>query len=409
MAISNHEQVDRALTLLGQGLYPYVEREMQAVYRNRWLTAAKSCLTEDYTLKRGIEKTLREEVYALLKVMSKQWEEVFKKNQNLGYPERALVNELIEVRHKWAHKSTFSTDDTYRALDSIARLLKAVSASEEADSVEKHKQEVLRIVFREQIRYETRPTASVSIAEEARLRERLDEILKKLPFQDASLLQRALTHRSYIYENPNSGEDNERLEFLGDAILTFLSGEYLYRSYPEMREGEMTPLRSRLVDKPQLAKFATDLEIGRCIRLGKGAEIEGGRTNSSLLSNTFEAIIGAYFLDSGVEAVRDFMEPLFTQAKENKNPKSLPEPKNPLDSKSRFQQWALANIEENPQRQVPKYITSRSGGADNAPEFIAKVFVGEKEYGEGRGRSRKDAEKCAAEDALAKLKRRGLL
>jgi ribonuclease-3 len=410
MAISNHEQVDRALTLLGQGLYPYVEREMQAVYRNRWLTAAKSCLTEDYTLKRGIEKTLREEVYALLKVMSKQWEEVFKKNQNLGYPERALVNELIEVRHKWAHKSTFSTDDTYRALDSIARLLKAVSASEEADSVEKHKQEVLRIVFREQIRYETRPTASVSIAEEARLRERLDEILKKLPFQDASLLQRALTHRSYIYENPNSGEDNERLEFLGDAILTFLSGEYLYRSYPEMREGEMTPLRSRLVDKPQLAKFATDLEIGRCIRLGKGAEIEGGRTNSSLLSNTFEAIIGAYFLDSGVEAVRNFVEPLFTEAIKNPAfPEFNADSNNFVDSKGRFQKWALGNIDENPQRQVPKYITSRSGGADNAPEFIAKVFVGEKEYGEGRGRSRKDAEKCAAEDALAKLKRRGLL
>jgi ribonuclease-3 len=406
MAISNHEQVDRALTLLGQGLYPYVEREMQAVYRNRWLTVAKSCLSDDYTLKRGIEKTLREEVYALLKVMSKQWEEVFKKN--LGYAERALVSELIEVRHKWAHKSAFFTQDTYRALDSITRLLKAVSATDAADTVEKQKQEVLRILSQEQTRYETRPASRVSLGEETLIRERLAEILKIVPFQDASLLQSALTHRSYIYENPNSSEDNERLEFLGDAVLTFLSGEYLYRRYPEMREGQLTPKRSRLVDKFQLAKFATQLELGNWMRLGKGAEQEGGRINPSFLSNTFEALIGAYFLDSGIEAVRDFVEPLFAQAeaiKDPNSPENNDDSNNLVDSKGRFQQVVLANIDSTP----PKYVTVQEGGLPHAPEFIAKVFVGEKKYGQGRGHSKKEAEKRAAEDALAKLKKQGLV
>lgn len=404
MAISNQEQLDRALTLLGQGLYPFVEREMQAVYRNRWLTAAKSCLFEDYTIKRGIEKTLREDVYALLKVISKQWEEVFKKK--LGDAERALVSELIEVRHNWAHKSIFSTDDTYRALDSIVRLLKAVSASEAANSAEKQKQEVLRILSQDKIRYEVPLGSSVYLNEEAFIRERLDEILKILPFQDASLLQAALTHRSYIYENPKTGEDNERLEFLGDALLTFLSGKYLYHHYPEMSEGQLTPLRSKLVDKPQLAKFATELNIGKWMRLGRGEAASGGYTKPSLLSNTFEAIIGAYFLDSGIEAVSGFVEPLFTLVADSLvSHQANTDIKNFGNFKSQFQQWALANenISKNPQRLVPKYITSRFGGTDDTPVFTSKVFVGEQEYGEGKGRSGKEAEKRAAEAALKKV------
>lgn len=222
MAISNHEQVGRALTFLRQGLYPYVEREMQAVYGDRWLTAATSVLPYDHTLKRRTEEVMREDVSALLTVMSRQWDSVFK--QNLSYAERALVSELIEVRNRWAHKPTFSTDDTYRGLDSIARLLKAISALE-ADTVEKQKQEVLRILSQEQTRYENRRIS----AEESRIRERFDELLKQLPFQDASLLHRALTHRSYLYENPREvSEDNERLEFLGDAVLGFLSSEFMY-------------------------------------------------------------------------------------------------------------------------------------------------------------------------------------
>lgn len=400
MAISNHERVGRALTLLGQGLYPYVEREMQAVYGEGWLTTAKSCLPDHQTSKRNPEDILREDVSALPTVMSRHWDKVFKKKQ--GHAERSLLGELIEVRNKWAHQSPFSTDDTYRALDSIVRLLKAVSASE-ADIVEKQKQEVLRILSQEQVRQENRRSSNVSIAEQSRIRERLAEILKQIPFQDASLLNLALTHRSYLYENPRAGDDNERLEFLGDAVLGFLSSEFIYNLDSELNEAQLTRLRSELVDEKQLAKFAMDLDIGKWMRLGKGAEADGGRKNSLLLSNTFEAIIGAYFLDSGIEVVRNFMEPMFSVvAKDLVSSEFDPNSNILVDSKNQFQQWAQIKL-----GQVPQYFITKESGPPHAKEFAVEVRVGNKNYGKGSGRNRKDAEKRAAENAIAKLKKEG--
>ncbi|WP_293159468.1 ribonuclease III family protein [Okeania sp. SIO2C9] len=133
-----------------------------------------------------------------------------------------------------------------------------------------------------------------------------------MSFQDASLLQLALIHRTYLYENPTEvSVDNNRLEFLGDALLNFLSGEYLYRKYQKMTEGEMTQKRSSLVDNQQLAKFTIDLNLGQFILLSKGEESQGGRENNSLLSDAFEAIIGAYYIDYGIEAVRNFLVPIF--------------------------------------------------------------------------------------------------
>ncbi len=401
MAINNHERVGRALAILGQGLYPYVEREMQAVHKEKWLTIAETCLPDHQTSKRSPQDLLREDVSALLIVMSKQWEKLFKKNKSLGQSERALINELIDVRNKWAHQSPFSPDDTYRALDSIIRLIKAVSAPG-VEILEKQKHEVLRILM-DPTRYENRPPS----AEDSRIRNELTELLKRLPFQNASLLNLALTHRSYLYENPKEvNEDNECLEFLGDALLGFLSSEFLYRSGSVKNEGQLTHLRSKLVDEEQLAKFSVALDIGKWIRLGKGEVASGGRTKSSLLSNTFEAIVGAYFLDSGIEAVRDFVEPLFELAakefvvfESNFNAKGVVNPKNI------FQEWVQTNIGPTP----PKYVTVQAGGEAHAPEFLAKVLVGEKEYGEGRGRNKKDAEKRAAENALANLKKRGLM
>ena len=285
MAITNHEQVGRALKLLGKGLYPYIEREMKRVYKEGWLTEAKSSLNDDYK-KRDLAKNLREDVHPLLALMLKQWEKVFK--ENLGHASRALVSELHETRNNWAHQSPFSTDDAYRTLDSIARLLKNISAPE-ADivEIEKQKQEVLIILSKEQARYEV-SHPSVSSAEESRIREKLAEILKLLPFQNACLLNTALTHRSYFYENPKYvREDNERLEFLGDAVLTFLSSEFLYNFDSEKDEGTMTRLRSKLVDEKQLAEFANDLDIGKWMRLGKGETESQGNTKLSLLSNYF--------------------------------------------------------------------------------------------------------------------------
>lgn len=393
MAISNHERIGKALNLLCQGLYPYVERQMRTVHSD-WLKVAISNLPEHQTSKREAAVILREDVSAVLIIMSKQWESVFKKK--LGHAERSLVGELIEVRNKWAHQTRFSTDDTYRALDSITRLLKAVSASQ-IDTVEKHKQEVLRILSQEQTRQETR---SVSV-EETKVRKKLAELLEQLPFQNACLLNLALTHRSYFYENPREvRDDNERLEFLGDAVLNFICSDFLFNFDSQINEAELTRIRSKLVDEEQLANFAKSLDLGRWMRLGRGAITEGGNTNSLLLSNTFEAIVGAYFLDSGIEAVRTFLEALFADAvKELITAESGTNSSHLLDAKNRFQQWVQLNVGPI----IPKYSTIKEDGPAHAKEFTVQVYVNGKVYGKGTGRSKKDAEKRAAEEALNKI------
>lgn len=153
MTISNRERVGRALDLLKDGLYPFVEREMRSVYSDKWLVAATPFVSEDRTLRRNVEQILKQDISELLKLMSNQWREVFKKT--LGSAERSLVGELIATRNCWAHNDPFSTDDAYRALDSVSRLLTAISALE-ADEVDKQKQELLRVRFAEQARRETR-------------------------------------------------------------------------------------------------------------------------------------------------------------------------------------------------------------------------------------------------------------
>ncbi|MDJ0510847.1 MAG: ribonuclease III [Crocosphaera sp.] len=223
-----------------------------------------------------------------------------------------------------------------------------------------------------------------------------------LTFRDEKLLRRALTHRSYVHENPRETEDNERLEFLGDAILTFLSGEYLYKFYPEMAEDQMTRRRAALVDEKQLAKFALEVGLDFRMRLGRGAIQEGGFQNPNLLSSTFEAIVGAYYLDkdSNLEMVRPHVEKLF-----NSVPDDVVESRSNIDSKNLFQQWVQGNWKTQP----PKYKTVKADGSEHHPEFLSQVFVDDKMYGEGRGRSKKDAEKKAASDALSRVKKLGLV
>lgn len=409
MVVSNRERIGKALDSLHQGLYSYVEQKMQASHGHTWMKKAASYLREYQKAKQPAENIIRQDVSVLLTIVNREWDKTFK--QSLSQPDRALVNELIEIRNQWAHQFTFSTDDTYRAVDSVLRLLRSMSASQVSDvekqvsDVEKQKQEVLRALSQEQARQEIH-YVSVLPAEEARIRERLDELLKRIPFQKAYLLNQALTHRSYKYENPNTGEDNEQLEFIGDALLTFLSGDYLYKRNPALREGSLTNLRSDLVDKPQLAKFAAELELGKWMRLGKGEDNSGGRSKPSLLSNVFESVIGAYYLDSGVEAVRDFIEPFFEKVV---NDLSIAQTQDSVSHsidnvKGRFQQVVLSDaFAENPERKPPEYKTIRSGGTDNIPEFTSVVYVAGNEYGSGKDGSTKKAEKQAARDALRKL------
>jgi len=398
MAMNNNERVGNALNFLCQRLYPYVEQQMQESYGERWLAKAQDCLANHKIPKRKIiDNILREDVLLLLSVMSKQWDNVFKKH--LTPFENALVIELIEVRNNWAHNSSFSSEDTYRALGSIAKLLKAISASEaDIKEVEKQKQDVMRLlVAQEQTRHETKSSS----AEESRCRASLAELLQTLNFQDASLLNQALTHRSFLFENPKeASEDNELLEFLGDALLTFLSAEYLYRDYSNKSEGELTRIRSALVDKAQLAKFAIEFDIGKWMRLSKSAVTSGGRTKDTLLSNTFEAVIGAYLLDSGIEAVREFVEPLFTSVVEDLlSPTPDIDSKHLVDSKNRFQEWVHRNIGSI----LPQYITINEAGPSHAKEFTVELRVNDEVYGQATASTKKDAEKLAAEAALKKI------
>lgn len=127
-----------------------------------------------------------------------------------------------------------------------------------------------------------------------------------LKFKDWLLLSRALTHRSYLNEHPEAIEDNERLEFLGDAVLDFLVAVWLYHRYPEMPEGDLTRMRSALVHTEQLAEFARRIGLGRALRLGRGEAQAGGRDRPSLLCDTFEALIGAIYLDQGLKPSRRF-------------------------------------------------------------------------------------------------------
>ncbi|MBD2177309.1 ribonuclease III [Pseudanabaena sp. FACHB-1998] len=225
---------------------------------------------------------------------------------------------------------------------------------------------------------------------------------KLLIFNDEKLLRRALTHRSFVNESFDESGHNERLEFLGDAILNFISGEYLYEQNPEMAEDEMTRRRSALVDEKQLARFATEVGLDFRIRLGEGAKREGGYTNPNILSSTFEAVVGAYYLDNqrNIDILRPLVQQLFDSV-----PKDVMVVRSSIDSKNKLQEFVQANGETTP----PKYETEQVGGMSHAPEFLSKVYVNGKIYGEGKGRNKKDAEKEAAADALAKLKKRGLL
>ncbi len=209
----------------------------------------------------------------------------------------------------------------------------------------------------------------------------------------------ALTHRSYSNENPEASDHNERLEFLGDAVLNFAVSELVYKRYPYLDEAQLTRLRANLVDEQQLSQFASQLGLGALMRLGKGAIKEGGRENPALLSNTFEAYIAAYFLDAGIRPVQKFVIETFMPVADQwvlQAPSSKTE--NFIDSKGRFQQWSLAEFGI-----MPEYQIVDTQGPDHAKEFTAQVSVQGTVYGTGKGKRKQDAEKQAAETALRKL------
>lgn len=214
-----------------------------------------------------------------------------------------------------------------------------------------------------------------------------------LPFQDNLLLDRALTHRSYLNEHPEALEDNERLEFLGDAVLDFVVGAWLYNRFPEMNEGDMTRLRAALVRTERLANFAEQIDLGPLLRLGRGEDEGGGRTRPAMLCACFEALIGALYLDVGVSAVETFMAPMLEVASD-----AILIHHHDRDAKSILQEWA-----QSLGFPAPGYRIVAETGPDHDKTFEVEVVIKDQVYGRGTGRSKQSASKVAARAALEKI------
>ena len=202
------------------------------------------------------------------------------------------------------------------------------------------------------------------------------------------LLELAFTHRSYAYEN-NLDSNNERLEFLGDAVLGSVVTEELYLRYPELDESKLSPLRSGIVNMRALAEIARELELGQYMLIGKGEEVTGGRDKNSLLADAFEALIGAIYLNHGFTETSKVILKLIGKTIENA--KSLGAG---LDGKTALQELAAAK-----QISLPEYLITESG-PDHDKSFSAVAVVGGKEIASGNGKSKREAEQAAARAAL---------
>jgi len=211
-----------------------------------------------------------------------------------------------------------------------------------------------------------------------------------LSFSNVALLTRALTHRSYVNEY-EAVEDNERLEFLGDAVLDFIVGAWVYNRFPEMPEGDLTKIRSALVRNDHLAKFARKLELGKALRLGRGEASSGGRNRDNLLGSAFEALIGALYLDAGLDAVHAFVNPILEDVRES----ILNQIQDP---KSELQEWTQSQ-----KLGAPHYRVVSTNGPDHAVTFEMVVEIAGTEKGHGSGTSKSAAEHAAARDAMKNL------
>ncbi len=226
--------------------------------------------------------------------------------------------------------------------------------------------------------------------------EELQSLQDKLDihFEDVALLQQAFVHRSFLNENPSFPlSSNERLEFLGDAILGFVAAEFLYKKFPDLSEGQLTNLRAALVRTETLARIARRLKLGEFLYLGRGEQASGGSERPLILASAFEAVVGAIYLDRGLETTREFLvkqlEPELHRAVRLKLGK---------DFKSRLQELAQGKWQV-----TPIYETVAVGGPDHAREFTIEVRVGTQIMGRGRGRSKRTAEQEAARRALETL------
>lgn len=216
-----------------------------------------------------------------------------------------------------------------------------------------------------------------------------------ITFHDQHLLKQAFAHRSYLNESSEFKESNERIEFLGDAILSFVTSHYLYTTYPQFPEGILTNIRSTLVKTKTLSTVAKELKLGELLLLSHGEESSGGRQNESLLADCFEALLGAIFLDQGIEVARTFLLKVLLVKSED-----IIQNKSYVDYKSLLQELVQEHT-----KLSPTYKVTKSEGPDHNKTFWVEVFIGDASLGEGKGKSKQEAEQQAASAALEKYPR----
>lgn len=212
-------------------------------------------------------------------------------------------------------------------------------------------------------------------------------------FHDRRLFEEALTHRSYVNEGPEGVRDNERLEFLGDAVLGFIVATVLVKRFPLQREGELSRIRASLVGEKPLAGVASGLGLGEMMVLGKGEAASGGRERPSMLAGVYEAVVAALFLDGGIEAAERFVETSLLPLLET------PGDDRGLDAKTELQEFLQRSFGT-----PPRYSVTSVSGPDHRPQFTVAVAVAGEVIASGEGRSRKGAEQEAARKALELLR-----
>jgi len=209
-------------------------------------------------------------------------------------------------------------------------------------------------------------------------------------FKNKKLLEQAFIHRSYLNEAKIKISSNERLEFLGDSIISFVVSDFLFEKYPKFNEGALTNLRSLLVNTKSLAQISKDLDFGSYLKLSKGEEESKGRQNQSLLADSFEAFVGALFIDQGITVVSNFLkEVLLPKAEEISKSRTLKDPKSLLQERIQAQK-----------KNSPLYKVIAESGPAHAREFKVGAYVNNVLLGVGEGKSKQEAEESAAKQAL---------
>ena len=216
----------------------------------------------------------------------------------------------------------------------------------------------------------------------------------KIPtFKNKQLLNQVFIHRSYLNETTETLESNERLEFLGDSILSFVVSSHIFGKYKTSKEGQLTSIRSVLTNTETLYEISRELGLGELLKLSKGEEAGGGRKNKTILANTLEALIGGLYVDQGIEAAKKFIEEnIISRAEEIIKSQGLKDPKSALQEK----------IQES-LRESPVYKVIQEEGPDHDKSYMIGVYIGEKLLAEGSGKSKQEAEKSAARNALQSL------